>query len=149
MLLKGEHMTKEQIPRIGVGVLVVRDGALLLGRRIGSHGEATWSAPGGHLEFGESPEECAQRELMEETGLEVDEFIAMPWTHDFFEKENKHYITLLMLAIDPKGEPEVREPDKSMEWEWFALDRLPEPLFLPLVNLRKKIDLTDLRTEKV
>lgn len=39
-------------PRIGVGVLIFRDGKLLLGKRRGSHGAGDWSAPGGHLEFG-------------------------------------------------------------------------------------------------
>ncbi len=48
-------------PKIGVGVLIIRDGKLLLGRRKGSHGAATWSAPGGHLEYGETPEACARR----------------------------------------------------------------------------------------
>ncbi|WP_134596929.1 NUDIX domain-containing protein, partial [Pseudomonas aeruginosa] len=39
-------------PQVGVGVLILRDGKVLLGRRKGSHGAGCWSAPGGHLELG-------------------------------------------------------------------------------------------------
>ncbi len=49
-------------PQVGVGVLILRDGKVLLGRRKGSHGAGCWSAPGGHLEFGEAVEDapCAK-----------------------------------------------------------------------------------------
>ena len=58
-------------PQVGVGVLILRDGKVLLGRRKGSHGAGCWSAPGGHLEFGETLEDCAAREVLEETGLKI------------------------------------------------------------------------------
>ncbi|MFA0153647.1 NUDIX domain-containing protein, partial [Vibrio sp. 10N.261.46.C10] len=54
---------------------------------------------------------------------------------DIFEKENKHYITLFVVASDASGEPQITEPDKCKQWKWFKLDELPEPLFLPLTNL--------------
>ena len=57
--------------RVGVGVIVVRGGLVLLGQRLGSHGAGTWALPGGNLEFGESVEACARRELLEETGLHL------------------------------------------------------------------------------
>ncbi|HNA62172.1 MAG TPA: NUDIX domain-containing protein [Rhabdochlamydiaceae bacterium] len=57
------------VPRIGVGCVVERDGMVLLGQRKGAHAEGFWAFPGGHLEFGETVEACARRELVEETGL--------------------------------------------------------------------------------
>ena len=60
-------MKTKRIPRIGVGVIAENsDGLMLLGKRKNAHGEGDWEPPGGHLEFGETPIECAIRELKEE-----------------------------------------------------------------------------------
>ena len=60
-------------PRVGVGVLAVRHGSssVLVSLRKSRHGRGEWALPGGHLELGESPVECARRELEEETGVGV------------------------------------------------------------------------------
>ena len=120
---------------IGVGVLVVRDGRVLLGERLGAHGAGTWAPPGGHLEFGESVESCARREVREETGLEITEVREAPYTSDVFEAERKHYVTLFVTAQAPSGEPEVREPQKCVHWSWHPWFELPRPLFAPLATL--------------
>jgi len=121
--------------RVGVGVIIWRNNRILLGQRIGSHGAETWATPGGHLEVDESIEECAQREVLEETGLVVNSVTKLGFTNDIFEKEKKHYVTLFVAASSDAGEPQVTEPDKCRQWKWCKLDELPEPLFLPLVNL--------------
>ncbi|AUV88388.1 nucleotide triphosphate diphosphatase NUDT15 [Vibrio campbellii] len=124
--------------RVGVATIIRRDGAILLGERIGSHGANTWATPGGHLELGESIEDCAKREVLEETGLIVDSIEKFTFTNDIFEKEGKHYVTLFVVASSASGEPQVTEPDKCKQWKWCRLDDLPEPLFLPLINLLKE-----------
>src|SRR6516225_11635838 len=86
------------IVRVGVGVIILNDGKILLGTRKNAHGSGTWSPPGGHLEFGETPQECAHREVFEETGLVIKNILAGPYTNDFFEHEQKHYITLFMIG---------------------------------------------------
>ncbi|OCQ22721.1 ADP-ribose pyrophosphatase [Pseudoalteromonas luteoviolacea] len=124
--------------RVGVGVILVRDNKILLGERIGAHGENTWATPGGHLELGESVEECAIREVLEETGLQIVEPKKVAFTNDIFEQEGKHYITLFVQAACPRGEASIMEPEKCKSWQWFALDNLPKPLFLSMQNLLKE-----------
>ncbi len=126
-------MSKEV--RVGVGVIIFRNNRILLGERIGAHGAHTWATPGGHLEMGESIEDCAIRETLEETGLVVNTIQKLGFTNDIFEAEEKHYITLFVIANCEDGEAEIREPNKCLQWRWCALDDLPKPLFLPLTNL--------------
>lgn len=123
--------------RVGVGVIIVRNRKVLLGLRTGSHGAGTWAFPGGHLEFGESVEDCARREALEETGLVLGEMTAATYTNDIMPAEGKHYVTCYVQAVAGPGEPIVLEPHKCVRWEWFDWDdfRLPRPLFLPLQNL--------------
>ena len=121
-------------PKVGVGVLVRRNGKILMGERKASHGSGTWCPPGGHLEYGESFEECAQREVREETGLEIENIQFGAVTNDIFEKEQKHYVTIIMIADGLRDNPEVTEPDKWGRWEWFEWEKLPEPVFLSVQN---------------
>ncbi|PWN18952.1 hypothetical protein BCV69DRAFT_284561 [Microstroma glucosiphilum] len=59
-------------PRVGLAVFLVDDrGYVLIGKRKGAHGSGTLALPGGHLEWNESFEECAAREVLEETGVEI------------------------------------------------------------------------------
>ena len=124
-------------PKVGVGVIIIKDGKILLGKRKGSHGAGGWSFPGGHLEFAEKVEDCARRELLEETELTVGELKVGPYTNDFFENEDKHYITLYMIGNYVSGEVKNCEPEKCEGWDWFDWDHLPTPLFAPVERLKK------------
>jgi 8-oxo-dGTP diphosphatase len=126
---------QDKQPSVGVGVIIVRNGLVLLGQRIGSHGAGTWALPGGHLEFGETVEQCAAREVLEETGLQLPSFQPAPYTNDYFEAEGKHYVTLFILASSLEGEPQIMEPNKCLGWQWFSWSTLPCPLFQPLQTL--------------
>lgn len=127
-------------PGVGVGVMVLRNNKLLLGKRHEDpdkadselHGEASWTMPGGKVDFGEKLEEAAQRELFEETGIKIDidrlKFFSV--TNEIVE--DAHFVTIGFLCKDfPEQEPKVMEPDEITEWEWFDLDNLPEPMFRP------------------
>src|SRR3989339_718967 len=61
----------KKMPKVGVAVIIIKNGKVLMHKRKNSHGDGTWSLPGGHLEFNESLEECAQRETFEETGMKI------------------------------------------------------------------------------
>jgi 8-oxo-dGTP diphosphatase len=120
---------------VGVAVIVVREGKVLLGKRKNAHGAGTWALPGGHLEFNESIEACARREVFEETGLKIDNIRFGPFTNDIFKKEKKHYVTLFVVAADAQGLVALKEPSKCEKWEWFDWGALPEPRFKSLENL--------------
>jgi 8-oxo-dGTP diphosphatase len=122
-------------PRIGVAAILIRDGQVLLGKRKGAHGHGTWAFPGGHLEYGESIETCARREVREETGLHIARMRPGPYTNDVFHAEQQHYVTLFVIAASVSGDPVVREPHKCAVWQWFKWDALPTPQFLPLQHL--------------
>jgi len=116
--------------RVGVAVFVIKDGKFLMLQRKGSHGEGTWSLPGGHLEFGESFEGAAKREIKEETDLIIKNVRFGAVTNDHFAEENKHYATVWMLSEWESGEVKNMEPQKCTAQEWYTFDTLPEPLFL-------------------
>ena len=127
----------DEKPRVGTAIIITRDDKVLLMKRKGRRGKGTWSTPGGHLDFGETPEGCAAREAKEEVGLDVFDVRFRTITNDLFEPEGKHYITIWMDAKST-GEPYVASDREAEEIGWYAWDALPGPLFLPLENLVKK-----------
>jgi len=115
-----------------MGVLVMRRGRVLLGRRRGSHGEGYYAAPGGHIEFGESFEQAARREVREETGLEIADLKLLSVGNYVFRREDgeRHYIDVDFVCEAPAGEPQLKEREKCDGWDWYDLDDLPQPLFI-------------------
>lgn len=132
-----EDMNKPR-PKVGVGVIIVKDDKVLLGKRKGAHGEGSWAFPGGHLEFGESLEDCAKREVAEETSITIKNVKKFVYTNDIFCEEKKHYITCYVKAEYDFGDVKIMEPEKCEKWEWFEWDKFPIPLFIPLQNLLKE-----------
>jgi 8-oxo-dGTP diphosphatase len=117
-----------QRPAVGIGVMVMKDGKVLMCKRKGAHGVGEYAYPGGHMEFGESFEECARREVAEETGLEIKNvrFLRLA---NVIKYTGKHYVDIALQADWDGGEPRLLEPDRAESWEWYSLDDLPEPLF--------------------
>ncbi len=131
-------------PSVGVAVIIIKDKKVLLGKRINSLGAGTWALPGGHLEFNESIEDCAKREVLEETGLIIKNIRCSRYTNDIFSKEQKHYVTLFVTAAYDHGDLELKEPHKCEQWSWFHWDELPGPKFPPLEKLLEQYELKDL-----
>ena len=128
----------DERPKVGIGVIVIKGNKVLLGKRKNAHGEGSWCFPGGHLEFGEELEECAEREVLEEAGIKIRDIRLRTFTNAIFEKEGKHYVTLFLVSDYDSGELRVFEPEKCERWEWFDWDNLPQHLFLPIQNLLKQ-----------
>jgi 8-oxo-dGTP diphosphatase len=128
------------IVRVGVSVIIRKGNRVLLGKRLKSHGIGCWCTPGGHIEFGETPEWAARREVREETGLELGKLWrseSLPYLNTIFEGDEKQYITLYLEGEYTGGEPVAKEPDKCAEWLWFERGSLPSPLF---TDMRDALD---------
>lgn len=124
-------------PSVGIGILVHKDGKLLMGKRVGAHGRGTWSVPGGYLEFGESWEACAAREVMEECGVHIANIQFLAAVNNVFQVEAHHSVTIFMTADWKSGQARTIEHDKFIDVAWFSPDALPNPLFLPMQELQK------------
>ena len=122
-------------PRVGVAAIVIKDNRVLLIKRKNVHGAGSWSTPGGHLDFGETPEECAIREAEEEVGIKITNVRFVAATNDVFEELGKHYISLWMEGTFLSGEPRIAADYEIADFGWFEWDSLPSPLFLPFENL--------------
>jgi ADP-ribosyl-[dinitrogen reductase] hydrolase len=110
-------------PKVGISIIVAKDNKMLVGKRIGAHGEGTWGLPGGHLEAGEEWHECASRELEEETGLKISDFEFLGVENVIFEEERKHYVDICLGAYySGDQEPEAKEPNRCLKWEWATLE---------------------------
>lgn len=119
-------------PYIGVGVILWKGDQVLMGKRIGSGDDVCWQFPGGHLEADETVIQCARRELLEETGLEVQQLHHAGYTDRAFMMNDRRYLTLFVSAQWWQGEPKVIEQEKCECWQWFDHRRLPQPLFAPI-----------------
>ncbi|GMH32474.1 hypothetical protein BSKO_00308 [Bryopsis sp. KO-2023] len=121
-------------PKVGVGVLICKDGKVIVGQRKNALGAGEHSLPGGHLEHGEDFDVCAIREVKEETGLDLKNCRKREVLSHLIH--GKHYVTVYMSGdIDEGAEPRTMEPDKCEGWFWADWDDLPAPLFPPLKGL--------------
>jgi 8-oxo-dGTP diphosphatase len=136
---KGQSMEPEiNRPKVGVGIIVRKGKKFLLGKRGNSHGYGEWCFCGGHLEFGETIENCAKREVFEESGVRIKNLKVAFVTNDIFKKEKRHYITIFVKAEYSSGILKIKEPEKMQKLEWFLKKDIPSPLFLPIRNSIKK-----------
>jgi 8-oxo-dGTP diphosphatase len=115
----------------GVGVILLKDGKVLLGRRSDkeSHGAGTWSLPGGKIEFEETLEDAAKREVLEETGIIIGSASVICVNNDMIE--GLHFVTVGLVADGLIGDPKTVSPDELTDWNWFSVEKLPTPIFSP------------------
>ncbi len=120
----GCHAVSYLDPKLAVGVLVTKNGRLLLGRRAeGAREAGRWSFPAGFVERGETVEAAAVRETREETGLEVDldELVGV-------YSESGETVVLIVYAGSLVGGSEQADDDLDM-LGWFEPSELPELAF--------------------
>ena len=114
-------------PVPAVGALVVHDGAVLMVRRGRAPSRGVWAVPGGRVELGETLAEAIEREVHEETGVEVRAGEPV-WSFDSVIRDDDgrvawHYVIVDLLADYVRGEPQAR--DDALEARWVRAVDLP------------------------
>ncbi len=114
----------------GVVVVVLRGNAVLLDMRRDSR---RWGLPGGLKELGESMEDAALRELLEETGLRAKRVRLLAlcsgpeFAHTYPNGDRIDQVADIYQALEVEGHPSAGE-EESLEARYFAVDGLPSPM---------------------
>lgn len=113
--------------KIAVQAFVINpEGQLLMGLRKDYMDKGNWGLPGGHLDVGETLEECALREVEEETGLKARSALQFASVEQPITLSEKHYLHFGYLIKDFTPGPLINgEPDDIERWEWYDLDKIP------------------------
>ena len=115
-------------PVVGVGAVVMKDGKVLLVKRGIDPNKGLWAIPGGSLKLGETLQEGAEREIMEETGITIKAKDPL-YSFDFFERDGDgrirfHYVIVDMIADYVGGE--AQGADDALEARWVSQGELKE-----------------------
>jgi ADP-ribose pyrophosphatase len=113
-------------PRVGVGAITLQDGKVLLVKRGIEPAYGLWAIPGGTLKLGETLQECAARELLEETGITI-KVGACVYVFDLLERDDKgkikfHFVVVDFAADYISGEP--KGADDALEARWLSPEEL-------------------------
>ncbi len=135
MVCRACGFTMSPKPAVGVGVIVLEGQRIILGRR-GRRGgrqyQGAWCIPCGYLEWGEDVRAAAQREFLEETGLQV-EVQDVYAVHSNFHNPNSLTVGIWFQGTVVGGTMQAAD-DLDMV-DYFPLDALPEPLAFPTDRL--------------
>ncbi|MCB2198361.1 NUDIX hydrolase [bacterium] len=119
----GQEIEKYRNPFPTVDVLIrYRGGIVLIERGNPPHG---WAIPGGFMEYGESAETCARREMMEETGLELDNLELFTVRSEPDRDPRFHTVTIVFTA---DGLGELQAGDDADNARVFTPDNVPEQM---------------------
>jgi len=100
-----------------VGAIIEKDGRILLIKRNHEPFKGYWCIPGGHIDFGETPEEAIKREVNEETGLTVKKLKFFDYYSEIYKEIKWHAVALIFIC---KAEGNVKIcPKEVKEHKWL------------------------------
>lgn len=110
-----------------VGAICRQEDKILLALRNHDPFYNHWCLPGGHIDFGEKPEQAMKREVAEETGLQVISYQFFNYYNEFYSERDWHAVALIFSAqVSGKLRRQLAE---VQQLAWFSL---AEALKLPL-----------------
>jgi len=118
------HCCRWERRGITADVIIKKDGRILLIKRANEPFRGFWALPGGYIEWDESAEDAAKREVEEETGLKIISATQLKVYSDP-TRDPKQTITILFMA-EAEGEPKAG--DDAAEFRLFDINNLPENL---------------------
>jgi ADP-ribose pyrophosphatase YjhB (NUDIX family) len=109
------------LPQVGVGVVILNEqNEVLLIRRGQPPNKGLWTIPGGRQEAGETLAETAHREILEETGVTIDELILVDAVdlirHDSHGNLTRHYTLIDYAARYAAGTPLPGGDADAIKW---------------------------------
>ena len=109
-------------PRVAVGAVVFKEECVLLVRRGQAPAKDLWAIPGGSVEIGETLQEAAEREILEETGIQI-RALKPIYTFDVIDRDAAgkvrfHYVIVDLAADYVMGEPVPG--DDALEARWVS-----------------------------
>ena len=127
-------------PKVAVGAVVLKDAHVLLVQRGRPPGQGNWAIPGGSINLGETLRSAAEREVFEETGLNIRAgepvYTFESIVRDEDGKVRFHYVIIDFAADYIDGE--IRPGDDAMDAGWFSVEDLATlPVSKPTLTLLK------------
>lgn len=118
----------ERKPKLVVAALIKNKNKFLLSKESVESGKICWLVPGGKVEFGETLEDAAKRELQEETGIKVDKLKFLCFKEAIFPDYNYHTVIFFFTGTTKETRLGKDIERKVIESEWFTrkeVDKLP------------------------
>jgi 8-oxo-dGTP diphosphatase len=125
--LKGQLEKEWKKPSVTADGIVVRGNDVALVRRRNEPFKGMYALPGGFMDYGESFEHCAIREVEEETGLKT-EIVALVGVYSEPGRDPRGHVVSAAFHLRPVGGT-LKGGDDAEEAEWVPLDDLPKMAF--------------------
>jgi 8-oxo-dGTP diphosphatase len=125
---EGDNRWYPQLPMVSVQALVIKEGRILLQKRLKEPSKGKWSIPGGRIELGETVYEAAKREVLEECSIEVEIERVLDVADSIIRDEegriSYHFVLIYLLARYKGGD--VKAQSDAEDARWVTTDELAE-----------------------